>query len=84
MNDMDWFHGSLSRTDAEIVLKEHGFEEGLYLVRNSSSAENDFVLSVVHSNEVNMIDCSYQDNLTNKYKTHVLTISICNEILKKD
>ena len=56
---MDWFHGSISRIDAENVLKEHGFEEGLYLVRYSSSAENDFVLSVVHSNEVNMIDSSY-------------------------
>ena len=48
----NWFHGILSRSQAEEVLHENGFEEGLFLVRNSSSAIGDFVLSVVHKEEV--------------------------------
>ena len=48
----NWFHGKLSRIEAEEVLKENGFDEGLFLVRNSSSAIGDFVLSVVHKDEV--------------------------------
>ena len=48
----NWFHGKLSRIEAEEVLKENGLDEGLFLVRNSSSAIGDFVLSVVHKDEV--------------------------------
>ena len=48
----NWFHGILSRSQAEKVLHENGFDEGLFLVRNSSSAIGDFVLSVVHKEEV--------------------------------
>ena len=48
----NWFHGKLSRQEAEEILKEDGFDEGLFLVRCSSSAVGDFVMSVVHKNEV--------------------------------
>ena len=48
----DWFHGFMSREDADSLLKEHGFTEGLFLVRESSTSLGDFVLSVVHDNDV--------------------------------
>ena len=48
----DWFHGSMGREEAESVLKEHGFTEGLFLVRESSTSIGDFVLSVVHEGDV--------------------------------
>ena len=48
----NWFHGKLSRQEAEEILKEDGFDEGLFLVRCSSSAVGDFVMSVVHKHEV--------------------------------
>ena len=48
----DWFHGQMNRLEAEDVLKDHDFTEGLFLVRQSESAQGDFVLSVVHGNEV--------------------------------
>ena len=44
----NWFHGKLSRIEAEQKLRDHGFEEGLFLIRESSSAHGDFVMSVVH------------------------------------
>ena len=38
-DDNNWFHGDIStRTEAEKVLTDYGFEEGLFLVRNSSSS----------------------------------------------
>ena len=48
----DWFHGPMGREEAESVLKEHGFTEGLFLVRESSTSIGDFVLSVVHEGDV--------------------------------
>ena len=48
----DWFHGPMGREEAESVLKEHGFTEGLFLVRESSTSIGDFVLSVVHECDV--------------------------------
>ena len=50
--DTSWFHGKKSRQEAEEILKNHGLEEGLFLVRNSSSCQGDFVLSVVVKNEI--------------------------------
>jgi tyrosine-protein kinase len=48
----NWYHGLLTRARAEEILKENGFGEGLFLVRESSSAAGDFVLSVVHDGSV--------------------------------
>ncbi len=53
--DENWFHPLeklSSREDAEEKLRERGFREGLFLVRESSTSEGDFVLSVVHREEV--------------------------------
>ncbi|XP_019881673.2 uncharacterized protein LOC109609452 isoform X2 [Aethina tumida] len=39
-----WFHGSITRIEAETVLKD--LKEGSFLVRNSESSKNDFSLSL--------------------------------------
>lgn len=45
----NWFHGGIgSREESEQILRDHGLSEGLFLVRSSSSAPGDYVLSVVH------------------------------------
>ncbi|XP_043935559.1 tyrosine-protein phosphatase non-receptor type 6 isoform X2 [Protopterus annectens] len=41
-----WYHGHLSGSNAEVLLKENGFS-GSFLVRESLSKPGDFVLSVV-------------------------------------
>ncbi len=49
-----WFHPAdkiSSREEAEVRLRQNGFSEGLFLVRESSSSEGDFVLSVVHASK---------------------------------
>ena len=45
----DWYHGKLNRLEAEEVLQNNGFTEGLFIVRDSSTAHGDYVLSVVHN-----------------------------------
>lgn len=52
MSEMNWYHGDLSRTQAEDLLRQNGFEEGLFLVRKSKSALTDFVLCAVVNQEV--------------------------------
>ena len=50
-----WFHpreSVPSRERAEEVLSANGMAEGLFLVRESSTADGDFVLSVVHNSSV--------------------------------
>ena len=59
--ESNWFHGQLSRVEAEALLRDHGFSEGLYLVRQSKSAIGDFVLSVVHENDVIHYQASTHD-----------------------
>ncbi len=51
-NSAKWYHGKLNRVDAEEVLANNGFAEGLFLVRESSTASGDYVLSVVHDGAV--------------------------------
>ncbi|XP_053669806.1 tyrosine-protein kinase Shark [Anopheles nili] len=46
-----WFHGKISREDAEEILRQKG-GEGVFLVRESSSSEGDYVLSVLFKGEV--------------------------------
>jgi len=48
----NWFHGKLNRDESERKLREAGFKPGLFLVRESSSSNGDFVLSVVYNKEV--------------------------------
>ncbi|XP_016986006.1 tyrosine-protein kinase Shark isoform X2 [Drosophila rhopaloa] len=52
---MKWFHGNLSREAADDLLKQ-GYEDGTFLVRESSTATGDFVLSLLCQEEV----CHYQ------------------------
>ncbi|XP_053683158.1 tyrosine-protein kinase Shark [Sabethes cyaneus] len=46
-----WFHGKVSRERAEEILRREG-GDGIFMVRESSSSEGDFVLSVLFQNEV--------------------------------
>lgn len=39
-----WYHGAISRTDAETLLRL--CKEASYLVRNSETSKNDFSLSL--------------------------------------
>lgn len=52
---MKWYHGNLSREAADELLKQ-GYEDGTFLVRESSTAAGDFVLSLLCQGEV----CHYQ------------------------
>ncbi|XP_041975466.1 tyrosine-protein kinase Shark [Aricia agestis] len=50
-DNVNWFHGKISRETAERLLKEEG-EDGVFLVRESNTSPGDFVLSVLHQGEV--------------------------------
>ncbi|XP_043274492.1 tyrosine-protein kinase Shark [Venturia canescens] len=50
--DLCWFHGNLSREGAENLLKSEEYEDGTFLVRESSTSSGDYVLSVLHDGEV--------------------------------
>lgn len=41
-----WYHGRISRLDAEKVLDMNGATEGLYLVRDSLTMTGEYVLSL--------------------------------------
>ncbi|XP_060081204.1 tyrosine-protein kinase HTK16-like [Ylistrum balloti] len=63
-----WYHGKISREAAESLLKEGlghlGSVDGLFLVRDSTSCKDDFVLSVTHNARV------YQFQLKEVYDGH--------------
>ncbi|XP_015126879.1 tyrosine-protein kinase Shark [Diachasma alloeum] len=50
-DDICWYHGKLSREGAENLLRK-GNEDGIFLVRESSTSTGDYVLSVLHNQEV--------------------------------
>ena len=50
MKNFRWFHGKISREQAENLLQPR--EDGLYLVRESTNYHGDYTLCVVYSNEV--------------------------------
>ncbi len=43
-----WYHGRVSRMDAECILDQKGNIEGSYLVRDSMSTTGEYVLSLCH------------------------------------
>lgn len=50
-DNVNWFHGKISRDAAEKLLKEEG-EDGVFLVRESNTSPGDYVLSVLHQGQV--------------------------------
>lgn len=50
-DNVNWFHGKISRESAEKLLKEEG-EDGVFLVRESNTSPGDYVLSVLHQGQV--------------------------------
>lgn len=52
-DNLCWYHENLTRKGAEdLLLAEGNDEDGVFLVRASSSAAGDYVLSVLHKGEV--------------------------------
>lgn len=50
--DLKWFHGEISRQEAETILTtDEDNREGLFLVRESPTVDGAFILSVVHNGE---------------------------------
>lgn len=47
-----WYHGNISREEAEKRLREHGVEDGLFLVRNSSHGVSSLAISVAHGEKI--------------------------------
>lgn len=43
-----WYHGRISRTDAERILEMSGAVEGSYLVRDSLTLTGEYVLSLCY------------------------------------
>uniref|UniRef100_A0A1B0FHV1 Tyrosine-protein kinase n=1 Tax=Glossina morsitans morsitans TaxID=37546 RepID=A0A1B0FHV1_GLOMM len=54
--DLCWYHGKLSRENAEELIKNGGNLDGTFLIRESSTAAGDFVLTLLFQGEV----CHYQ------------------------
>ncbi|XP_059607389.1 tyrosine-protein kinase Shark isoform X2 [Phlebotomus argentipes] len=55
-DNLCWFHGRVSRERAEQILRDEGYGDGVFLVRESNSSNGDYVLSVLHEGQV----CHYQ------------------------
>ncbi|KAK3095299.1 hypothetical protein FSP39_012959 [Pinctada imbricata] len=56
-SDIAWYHHKIPRESAESLLKEglrslQGHSDGLFLIRDSTSSEKDFVVSVTHDAKV--------------------------------
>jgi hypothetical protein len=43
-----WYHGRVSRSDAEHLLEQRGNVEGSFLVRDSLTTTGEYVLSLCH------------------------------------
>ncbi|XP_065069425.1 tyrosine-protein kinase SYK-like [Rhopilema esculentum] len=51
-NAQSWFHGRISREQAEKLLNEHSTQNGKYLLRESSTQLGSYVLSVCYNGNV--------------------------------
>jgi c-src tyrosine kinase len=54
LNDMPWFHGKITRDEAEklLLISEAAEEDGLFLVRESTNFPGDYTLCVVFQAKV--------------------------------
>ncbi|XP_071512142.1 tyrosine-protein kinase HTK16-like [Diadema antillarum] len=48
--DLLWFHRRITRDTAVHILRDQGGQEGLFLVRESTSRMGDYVISIMHNN----------------------------------
>ena len=62
-----WYHGRISRTDAEKILDMSGGIEGNYLVRDSLTLTGEYVLSLCYQ-----VGCSIQSSPPPP--THIVTV----------
>ncbi|CAO1419928.1 unnamed protein product [Diamesa tonsa] len=60
LNAMPWFHGSISRDEAEHLLQPR--DEGLFLVRESTNFPGDYTLCVCFQGKVEHYRVKYLDN----------------------
>lgn len=60
LNAMPWFHGSISRDEAETLLQPR--EDGLFLVRESTNFPGDYTLCVCFQGKVEHYRVKYLDN----------------------
>lgn len=60
LNAMPWFHGKITRDQAEDLLQPR--EDGLFLVRESTNFPGDYTLCVAFSNKVEHYRVIYRDN----------------------
>lgn len=50
LKPMSWFHGNISRIEAERLF--YPCEDGMFLIRNFTKHQGDYVLSVCYANEI--------------------------------
>ncbi|KAK7590335.1 hypothetical protein V9T40_001948 [Parthenolecanium corni] len=60
LNTMPWFHGKISREQAELLLSPK--EDGLFLVRESTNYPGDYTLCVCYQGKVEHYRVKYKDN----------------------
>ena len=46
-----WFHGKINRRAAEFVISKNGNGDGLFLLRDSTFSDGDYVLSMSSANQ---------------------------------
>ncbi|KAK7499721.1 hypothetical protein BaRGS_00009062 [Batillaria attramentaria] len=60
LHAMPWFHGKITRQQAEELLRPR--EDGLFLIRESSNYPGDYTLCVCHGGKVEHYRILYRDN----------------------
>lgn len=60
LQTMPWFHGKISRQDAESLL--YKMEDGLFLLRESNNYPGDYTLCVCHQGKVEHYHITYSNN----------------------